>query len=128
VKKEERKKYNLEERLIDYSAQTISFAKQMEKDYISNYLYGQFVRSGLSTALNFAEGQSAESQKDYIHKMKIALKELRETRMSLRIIERTDLVQNKKPLQELLQENNELISIFVKSVSTASERLNVFKK
>ena len=78
--------------------------------------------------MNFAEGQSAESQKDYIHKMKIALKELRETRMSLRIIERTDLVQNKKPLQELLQENNELISIFVKSVSTASERLNVFKK
>ena len=128
MKKEERKKYNLEERLIDYSAQIISFAKQMEKDYISNYLHGQFVRSGLSTALNFAEGQSAESQKDYIHKMKIALKELRETRMSLRIIERTDLVQNKKPLQELLQENNELISIFVKSVSTASERLNVFKK
>lgn len=117
-------KFDLEERMIDYSAQIIEFSKTMSNDYVSNYLSNQLVRSGLSPALNYGEAQAAESRKDFIHKMKIALKELRETRMNLRIIKRTSLAKNNPSLEELLKENNELISIYVKSIETAKRNMN----
>lgn len=117
-------KFDLEERLIEYSAQIIEFSKQLPKDYVSTYLNNQLVRSGLSPALNYGEAQSGESRKDFIHKMKIALKELRETRMNLRIIERTNLVKDSVALSNLIKENNELISIFVKSIETARKNMN----
>jgi four helix bundle protein len=76
------------------------------------------VRSGTSPALNYAEAQSAESKNDFVHKMKICLKELRETLVCLKIILLKGYFKENK-LADLVKENNELISIFVKSIQTA---------
>ena len=87
----------------------------------ANHIASQLVRSGTSPAPNYGEAQSAESRKDFLHKMKIALKELRETLIWLQIIERKELC-NPKQLTEIMDECDQLISIFVSSVKTAEER------
>ena len=79
------------------------------------------MRSGTSPAPNYGEAQSAESRKDFVHKMKVALKELRETLIWLRIIERKQLCSPER-LPDIITECNELIAIFVKSVKTAEAR------
>jgi four helix bundle protein len=83
------------------------------------YLSGQIIRSGFSPALNYGEAQSAESLGDFIHKMKISLKELRETYISLKILCVTNISIEERLLEHHLKECNELISIFVKSIQTA---------
>ena len=81
-------------------------------------LSGQLVRSGTSPALNYGEAQAAESRNDFIHKMKISAKELRETYNCLRIINKKNWYAEEKLLL-VLNENNQLIAIFVKSIETA---------
>ena len=76
------------------------------------------MRSGTSPVPNYGEAQSAESRQDFVHKMKVARKELRETLIGLRIIERKELC-NPEKRQNIIAECNELIAIFVKSVKTA---------
>jgi four helix bundle protein len=86
----------------------------------ANHLCNQIVRSGTAPSLMYGEAQSSESRKDFIHKMRLPLKELRETYNCLRIIDRkkyTGTVNEK--LTKALGESNELISIFVKSIETA---------
>ena len=80
------------------------------------------MRSASSSAWNFGEAQSAESKKDFIHKIKIVLKELRETMIGLAIIDRTGLNKSKNILEKAVDENNQLIAIFVKSVETAQKK------
>ncbi|MGC4040832.1 MAG: four helix bundle protein [Flavobacterium sp.] len=113
------KKQDLEERLIDFAAGIILFTNSIEKSYAGNHLIGQIVRSSSSPALNYGEAQSGESKKDFIHKMGICLKELRETFNCLKIIEKADLSSNKELIIKLKLEANELISIFVASIKTA---------
>jgi four helix bundle protein len=79
------------------------------------------VRSGTSPALQYGEAQSAESRNDFIHKLKILLKELRETHVSLKIIKRVPLTKKVDIIDGAIQECNELISIFVKSIQTAKK-------
>ena len=93
----------------------------MPKSKASNHLAGQLIRSGTSSALNYGEAQSGESKKDFIHKLKVVLKELRESYICLRIISETGLYKIEEQIQKALGENNELISIFVKSVKTSQE-------
>ena len=81
---------------------------------------GQLVRSGTSPILNYGEAQSAESRQDFIHKLKIILKELRETNVSLKIIKKKPLTNNVNKIEHALKECNELIAIFMKSISTAN--------
>jgi four helix bundle protein len=114
-------KYDLEERLINFAVVVIAIVESMPDTRSGNYLAGQALRSGNSPALNYGEAQSGESRKDFIHKMKIALKELRETYNALRIIQRAKLYHDEEKLDTTLKENNELISIFVKSVKTAQD-------
>ena len=78
------KNFDLENRLVDFSVQIINLVKQTPKTRAGNHLAGQIIRSGTSVALNYGEAQSAESQKDFIHKMKVVLKELRETYVNLK--------------------------------------------
>ena len=113
------RKQELEERLIDFAAEIILFTNHIEKLYAGNHLIGQIVRSSTSPALNYGEAQSAESKKDFIHKMGICLKELRETFNCLKIIERAKLTSNTELINKLKSEANELISIFVTSIKTA---------
>jgi len=113
-------KSELEERLIDFAVAINKFAALLPKTFTGKHLSEQIIRSGTSPALNYGEAQSAESRKDFIHKIKIILKELRETLISLKIISKSNLLSDQKLLSGLITENNELISIFVKSVETAT--------
>ena len=79
------------------------------------------IRSGTSPALNYGEAQSAESTNDFVHKLKIVWKELRETLVCLKITERKPLMTPFSKLNPIIKENNELISIFVKSIETAKK-------
>jgi len=87
-----------------------------------NVLGGQIVRSCTSPALNYGEAQAAESRKDFIHKFKIILKELRETKVCLKLIKGTGLVKNENMINLSEKENDELIAIFVKSIATAQSK------
>ncbi len=113
------KKYNLEERLIDFAVRNIKLSDSLPKTRAGNHVAGQIVRSGTSPAPNYAEARDAESGKDFVHKIKIVLKELRETYVWLRIIQRAKLLANVERIKNLIDECNELISIFVKSAKTA---------
>jgi four helix bundle protein len=80
------KKFDLDERLIQFAADTIDVAEALPKSIAGNHLAGQLIRSGTAPCLQYAEAQSAESRADFIHKMKISVKELRETFNCLRLI------------------------------------------
>jgi four helix bundle protein len=120
------RKFDIEERLIDFAVRIIRTAESLPKTKAGNHIAGQLTRCGTSPAPNYGEAQSAESIADFIHKMKICLKELRETRVWLLMIIRAHLVKPESKLKPLIVENNELISIFVKSINTA--KLNQRKK
>ena len=109
----------LQDRFIDFSVQIINLSEQLPPTKAGLHISGQILRSGTSPAPNYAEAQSAESVDDFIHKMKIALKELRETEVWLKVIQRANLVKSNETTSPILQENNELISILVASVNTA---------
>ena len=120
-------KKDLEERLISFSVLIIEIINEMPNTKAANHLAGQLVRSGTSPALNYGEAQSAESRKDFVHKIKVVLKELRESFVCLKIIERAKLYKTKEKIDKALIENNELISIFVKSVETAQKNISQSK-
>ncbi|MDA3906584.1 MAG: four helix bundle protein [Bacteroidales bacterium] len=117
------KRVNLEDRLIDFSINIIELIEKLPKSNIGLYLKDQLTRSSASPAFNYGEAQSAESSRDFIHKMKICLKELRETRIGLKYIFRGKFSVDSKLLEILLNESNELISIFVKSIQTAKKNM-----
>lgn len=117
---EKRKRtFDLEERLIDYAVLTSDIAERLPKSESAKYHTSQLIRSGTSPALVYGEAQSAESRKDFIHKIKILLKELRETRINLKIIAKKRLLPDSDNLNAALKESDELIRIFVKSTETA---------
>ena len=82
----------------------------------------QIVRSGTSPAANYGEAQSAESRSDFIHKMRVSLKELRETRIWLLIIQRKIMIKSEAMVSKVLKENCELIAIFAASINTAKKK------
>lgn len=114
--------YDLEERLIAFAIRMMTVAENLPQTKSGIHLSGQLIRSGTSPALNYGEAQAAESKRDFIHKMKIVLKELRETRICLLII-------NNKPVGDIteiekdINECNELIAIFAKSVKTVESKI-----
>jgi len=83
---EKRKQYDLQKRLVKFSASVIVNISTLKKEFASEQLIKQIIRSTISAALNYAEAQSAESRKDFIHKMKICLKELRESQVNMEIM------------------------------------------
>jgi len=110
---------DLEDRLIRFAVRAIKLADQLPKSVIGNRLKDQLTRASSSAALNYGEAQSAESRKDFVHKTKVVLKELRESNVALKMIDALKLVKEPNDLPFLLNEANELISIFVTSVQTA---------
>jgi four helix bundle protein len=118
----DKRTYDLEERLIDFAVRIIRIAESLPKTKVGKHVSGQIIRCGTSPAPNYGEAQSAESRSDFIHKMKVALKELRETRVWLLIIVRAKLITLASKLDSLIIENNELISIFVTSIETARKK------
>ncbi len=118
----ENKSFDLEERLIDFAVRIIRTSESSPKTRVGNHIAGQLIRSGTSSAPNYGEAQSAESRADFIHKMKICLKELRETKIWLLMIRRAKLLSPASKLQLLIEENDELISIFVSSIKTSKQK------
>jgi four helix bundle protein len=96
-----------------------NLAESLPSTFSGKYLSGQIVRSGIAPALNYGEAKSAESPNDFIHKMKIACKELRETFIALNIIKKKEFEKTRNVIDPCISECNELISIFVKSIQTA---------
>lgn len=112
----------LEDRLINFAVSIIRLSDGIKPSIAGNNLSGQIVRSSSSIALNYGEAQSAESPKDFVHKLGIWLKEVRETFINLRIIDRACLYGDQQFLHSLKTESNELISIFVKSIETSKRK------
>ena|ERR1035438_7989506 len=120
---EEKKKFDLEDRLIEFAILIIGISENLVSTKAGNHISGQIVRSGTSPALHYGEAQSAESRADFIHKLKILLKELRETLVGLKIILKVPLSLNPLVINGGIDECNQLISIFVKSIETAKKNL-----
>ncbi|MDP2113596.1 MAG: four helix bundle protein [Bacteroidota bacterium] len=114
----------LEERLIRFAVNIIKLSEGVKPSIAGKRMSDQIVRSGSSTALNYGEAQSAESGRDFVHKLGICLKELRETYINLRIIDGAELHSDKIFVTNLILESNELISIFVKSIETSKRKQN----
>ena len=123
--------YDLAERLINFAVSIIELAEMLPGTFAGRHIGGQMIRSGTAPAFHYGEAQSGESRKDFIHKMKIALKELRETFNALKIVKAMKWLTPEK-LESILDENNQLISIFVRSIETATandqQRRDVSKK
>ncbi len=116
----------LEDRLIDFAVMAIEISESLLKTRAGNHLSGQLARSGTAPALNYGDAQDAESDKDFVHKIKVVLKELRETLIALKIIHKAKLYKSGVKVQFALNECNELVSIFVKSVET--QKANMAKR
>ena len=117
----EEKVHDLEERLIDFAVRIIRMIEDLPNTRVGNHIAGQLLRCGTSPAPNYGEAQGAESRADFIHKMRVCLKELRETRVWLLMIVRATRIKSSSKLDPLIQETNELISIFVTSIRTAKK-------
>src|SRR5210317_84925 len=95
--------YDLEERLLEFSVRIIKVVEQLPSFRIGNHVAGQLLRSGTSAYPNHGEAQAAESPKDFIHKLSISLKELRETQRWLKLIQRVPLINKPDLLDNILQ-------------------------
>ena len=98
------RKYDLEERTTDFAVLILDILECLPDTRIGNHIAGQMLRSGTSPAANYSESQSAESKKDFIHKLKLSLKELRETRTWLKIIVKKRLAKEKADVRIVLDE------------------------
>lgn len=108
----------LEYRLIDFAVRIIKLSANLPKTPAGKHIAGQILRSGTSPAPNYGEARGAESKADFVHKLGIVLKELNETSIWLRIIERSQLLK-KELLLEIIGESRELCRIFTSSLKTA---------
>lgn len=111
--------YDLEERLLDYGAAIIGLTKNMGRDYAERHIANQLLRSGTAPLSHHGDAQGAESHADFIHKLSIGLKELRESERWLKLILRAKLMQTTDQVESLTKETDELIRIFVTSIRTA---------
>ncbi len=116
------RKFDLQDRLIDFNVHLIKVLDRLPDTVIGKHLKGQLTRSGTSPALNYAEACDAESRKNFIHKIKIVLKELRETFVGITIIKRLNLL-DLNEMTILLKECDGLIAIFKRSHETAKSNL-----
>ena len=113
---------DLEDRLLDFAARVGKLVEALPDTRLGRHVAGQLVRSGTSPAPNYAEACAAESKKDFIHKLGIALKELRESRVWIKLILKSDMLPADR-IEPLLDESNQLCNIIGKSVVTAKANL-----
>lgn len=124
MKEEEKPKYDLEERLLDFGAEIIFLTRNLNADYAERHVGNQLLRSGTAPLSHHGEAQAAESPADFIHKLRLALKELRESERWLKLIVRAALLPKGTDLAPILDETDQLIRIFVTSIATAEKRRN----
>ena len=115
--------YDLGDRLLDYAVRVLRLTERMNATRAGNHVAGQLLRSGTSPLFNHGEAQAAESPRDFVHKLRIVLKELKESRSALQLVERAPLVQPASEVDPLLAETEELIRIIAASIRTAQKRV-----
>ncbi len=114
-------RFDLSNRLVEFAASTCRLAAACSGGMVSDHITVQLTRCGTAPAAHYAEAVDAESRRDFIHKMKLGLKELRESLVWLRIVERLGLTQGQL-VHSVIAECDELTAIFVASVATARKR------
>ena len=120
------RKFDLEERLLEFASAVIDLSEKLPPSRAGNHVAGQILRSGMSPYSNHGEAESAESRDDFIHKLKVCLKELRETRHWARLVECKHWAKGDTTLNFVLSEFEELIRIFMSSIRTT--QLNARKQ
>ena len=114
--------YDLEQRLLDYAVRVVRIIERLPNTRAGNHAAGQLLSCGTSPYANHGEAQAAESMRDFIHKMRVCFKELKESKRWLKFIQQVPLLHPSHELASDLQESEELIRIFAKSIQTAETR------
>jgi four helix bundle protein len=111
--------YDLEDRLLEFAANIVELTESLPNTRAGNHIAGQLLRCGTSSLSNHGEVEAAESRRDFLHKLRICLKELRETKRWLRLVARSKGMDSPANFKTCLNEVDELIRIFVASIRTA---------
>lgn len=113
------RRFDLEERLVEFSVRIIRLSEALPDSRAGRHVALQLLRSGTAPAPNYGEAMGAESRRDFIHKVRVALKELCETLIWLKVIGRSGMIEDPAKLEPLLGETDELIAILFTSAQTA---------
>ena len=113
------RRYDLQDRMLDFTVRLLDVVEALPAGRVGNHMAGQLVRCGTSPVANYSEALSAESRNDFVHKLRIVLKELRETAVWLTLIQRKTLIKPAHRLRPLAVECGELVAILAASVATA---------
>jgi four helix bundle protein len=120
AQRKRRPRFDLEERLLEFSAQIIRLVDALPNTRAANHVAGQLLRSGTSPFGHHGEVEAAESRTDFVHKLKVCLKELKETKRWLRLVQKSEMLPETS-MAPILVENEELIRIFFTSIRTAQQ-------
>jgi len=115
------RKYDLEDRFVDYTCRMIDVVETLPNTRAGCYIAGQLIRSCHSPTFNYGEAQAAELINDFVHKMAVVLKELKECRTALKIILKKEMIKPVTKLEGIYRETEELIAIVAKSITTAKK-------
>ncbi|HSI10880.1 MAG TPA: four helix bundle protein [Chthoniobacter sp.] len=117
-----KRRFDLEERMLAHATRMVALYDSLPSGSGAKQIGNQFICSGTSPYLHHGEVEAAESRDDFIHKLKVCLKELRETWGALRLLQRATQLSNSAEVESLIAETQELIRIFYQSVRTARDR------
>ena len=116
------KRIDISERFLDFGVNIIGVVSKLNNNQVSNHITNQLMRSATSAGANYEEACGAESKKDFIHKMQLVLKELRETLFWLKLLKKSKLI-SVKNINEVLIEADELVKFIAKSLITAKKKI-----
>lgn len=117
----ESKSNQLSERMLDYAVEIVRLTTQLRKTATGRQIASQLLRSGTSVGANYEEACGAQSRADFAHKLQIVLKELRESRFWLRLVQKTCII-NDARIGDLISETEQLINIIARSVITVKSK------
>jgi len=117
-----RKGDNIAERLLCFGAQVVKVTRTFSKDVAGRHISRQLIRCGTAGGALYEEARSAESRADFVHKVKVAAKETRESMYWLRLAQRANLTPQRLAPEALLEEANQLVAILTSSANTANSR------
>ena len=115
----DKRKFDLEDRFVDFTCRMIDVVEALPNTRAGNYIAGQLIKSCHSPTFNYGEVQAAESNNDFIHKMSVVLKELKECRTALKIIYKKEMIKPINKMSGIFDETEQLIAITAKSINTA---------
>ena len=120
----EKRRFDLEDRFVDFTCRMIDVVEALPNTRAGNYIAGQLIKSCHSPTFNYGEVQGAESRNDFIHKMGVVLKELKECRTALKIVMKKGMIKPVSKLDSIFKETEELIAIVAKGIDTATNNRN----